>query len=262
MPTAEASAPTAAHLFPVCLAATFRPGLLDAARQVLEHLGLRVHIPARLTCCGQPAFNVGQWDEARRMARHTIRVLEAHPGPVVVPSGSCAAMLRVHYPALFADDPAWGPRAQALAARVYEFSEFIVEVLGITHVPGARWGGRLTYHPSCHMTRDLGVTQPPKVLLDHLPGARRVPLPDEEVCCGFGGAFSAQYPDLAAGIGEHKVEALQRTAAHVAVTADPGCLLHLAGMLHRAGVTLPLVHLAELLAAALEPDPAAPSSSP
>ncbi len=245
-------ASTEVQLFPVCLAATFRPGILTATRRVLEHLGQRVHIPTALTCCGQPAFNVGQWDEARALARHTIQVLEQHPGPVVLPSGSCAAMLRKHYLTLFADDPAWLARAQALAARVYEFSEYLVTVLGVQRIPGARWGGKITFHPSCHMQHDLGVTEAPKVLLDHLPAAERIPLPDEEVCCGFGGAFSAQYPDLAAGIGEHKVAALTATTADVAVTADPGCLLHLAGMLHRAGVTLPIVHLAELLAAALE----------
>lgn len=259
MPAAPQPGPV--RLFPVCLAATFRPGIVAAARRVLEHLGQTVDIPAGLTCCGQPAFNVGQWDEARRMARHTIQVLEQHPGPVVLPSGSCAAMLRVHYPELFADDPEWGPRARALAQRVYEFSEYLVEGLGVTRVPGARWGGRLTYHPSCHMVRELGVARPPKVLLDNLPGAVREPLPDEDVCCGFGGAFSAQYPELAAGIGEHKVAALRSTAADVAVTADPGCLLHLAGLLHRTGAAMPIVHLAELLAAALEPDPASPEAS-
>ncbi len=248
--------PEPIRLFPVCLAATFRPGILDAARRVLEHLGQTVDIPREVTCCGQAAFNVGHWEEARRMARHTIEVLEQYPGPVVLPSGSCAAMLRVHYRELFADDPPWRARAQALAERVYEFSEYLVEVLGVTRVPGALWGGRVTYHPSCHMARELGVTRPPKVLLDNLPATVRVPLPDEDTCCGFGGAFSAQYPALAASIGEHKVAALRDTEAHVAVTADPGCLLHLAGMLHRAGEDMPIVHLAELLAAALEPDPA------
>ncbi len=247
--TAAARGPV--QLFPVCLAATFRPGLLDAARQVLTHLGHEVHIPRQVTCCGQPAFNVGQWEEARTMARQTIQALEARPGPVVLPSGSCAAMVRVHYPELFADDPEWGPRARALAQRTYEFSEYLVEALGLQRLPDARWAGRVTFHPSCHMLRDLGVRRAPKVLLDNLPGVTREPLPNEEVCCGFGGAFSAQYPDLAAAIGEHKVQDLQATGAQVAVTADPGCLLHLAGMLHRQGVNLPVVHLAELLAAAL-----------
>ncbi|NPA26927.1 MAG: (Fe-S)-binding protein [Chloroflexi bacterium] len=247
-------APTRIRLFAPCLASTFRPTVVEAARRVLEHLGLDVALVQGVTCCGQPAFNAGLWDEARRLAQKTIAALEAQPGPVVVPAGSCAAMMRKHYLTLFADDPAWLSRAQALSERVFEFSEFLVRVLGQTRLPQAVWPGRVTYHASCHLRRELGVDAEPKALLDGVEAVQRVPLPEEDVCCGFGGVFSSQHPDIAMAIGEHKVHALVQTRAHIAVTADPGCLLHIAGVRRSRGERMgpPIVHLAEFLDAAIQ----------
>ncbi|NPA07242.1 MAG: (Fe-S)-binding protein [Chloroflexi bacterium] len=247
-----ANRPSFVRVFAPCLAATFRPSIVTATQRVLERLGLQVTLVQGVTCCGQPAFNAGLWDEARRLAQRTIVALEAQPGPVVVPSGSCAAMMRHHYLTLFADVPHWRERARALAARVFEFSEFLVRELGVRAIPGAAWPGRLTYHPSCHLRHDLGIDAEPKALLDSLPGAHRIPLPDEDACCGFGGVFSAQHPDIAQAIGEHKVHAIAQTQADLAVTADPGCLLHIAGVRRSLGEGEgpPIVHLAELLDAA------------
>ncbi len=257
--------PLLVRLFAPCLAATFRPSIVAATQRVLERLGLQVALVQGVTCCGQPAFNAGMWDDARRLARRTIAALEEQPGPVVVPSGSCTAMMRHHYLTLFQDDPLWHERARGVAARVFEFSEFLVRELGVRALPGAAWPGRITYHPSCHLRHDLGIDAEPKLLLDSLAGAQRVPLPHEDACCGFGGVFSAHHPDIAQAMGEHKIQSLAQTRADIAVTADPGCLLHIAGVRRTVGEgeAPPIVHLAELLDAAWRPASAAaaPSSS-
>ena len=143
------------QLLVTCLIDTLQPQIGEAIVRVLEHAGMEVVFPAAQTCCGQPPFNAGMRSEARKLAQHTIRVFEEDPTPLVVPSGSCAAMIRHSYPELFAEDPEWLPRAQALAARTYEFSEFLVDVLGISDV-GARFPGQATYHSSCHLLRGLG----------------------------------------------------------------------------------------------------------
>ncbi len=247
------SAPTV-NLFPTCLAETFRPRLVEAVVQALRRAGVQVRRPPGLTCCGQPAFNAGDWPAARRMAQHTIRVLEAYPGPVVLPAGSCTAMIRHHYARLFAQDAAWLPRAQALAARTYELSEYLVEVRKVTDL-GVRFPYRLTYHPSCHLLRALGVDRQPRALLAALHGAEFVELPHAEECCGFGGVFSAEYPEIARAMLARKVEHIAATGADFCVTADPSCLLHIQGGLNRAGVPTRMLHLAEVLAWEEPPPP-------
>ncbi len=234
------------QLFIPCLVSTFRPHIVQAAQRVLRRVTGDVHIPHGQTCCGQPAYNVGVWEEARRMARYTLTRFEAHPGPVVVLSGSCAAMLRQVYPRLLAADPTWQSRAQALAARTFEFSEYLVEQLGVVEV-GAVFPYRVAYHPSCHLTRGLGVIDPPLRLLRAVKGLQLVPFEDAEACCGFGGAFSAEQPEIAAAMLHRKLEHLAAAQPEVVVSADLGCLLHLAGgMPRRRG--LPVRHLAEVLA--------------
>ncbi|MBC8332674.1 MAG: (Fe-S)-binding protein [Anaerolineae bacterium] len=235
------------QLFATCLIDTLRPETGEAVVNVLRRAGLVVTFPQGQTCCGQPAFNAGMRAEAREMARHTIATFEADPAPVVVPSGSCAAMLRHGYPELFADDPQWLPRAQVLAARTFEFTEFLVDELGIVDV-GAYFPHKITYHASCHLLRGLGVDRQPRALLAALRGAELVELPAVEECCGFGGVFSVEHPEISAEMLKRKINNIKNTAASTIVVGDTGCLLHINGGLHRSGLPQRVVHIAEVLA--------------
>jgi L-lactate dehydrogenase complex protein LldE len=207
---------------------------------ILRRLGVDLDFPSAQTCCGQPAFNAGLRSEARPLAQHMIEVFERLPKSwetsevchVVTPSGSCAHMFRHNYPELFADEPAWLARARALAARTYEFTEYLVDALGVTDV-GARWDGRLTYHPSCHLLRGLGIDRQPRALLAEVRGAELVELPESESCCGFGGIFSVAHPELSAEFLKRKTSNLEQTGAPTLVVADTGCIMHIAGGLHR-----------------------------
>jgi L-lactate dehydrogenase complex protein LldE len=240
------------QLFVTCLVDTLHPQIGEAVVKVLRRAGVRVNFPEGQTCCGQPAFNAGLRGEARRMAIHTIQALEAAPGPVVIPSGSCAAMIRHGYPELFAGEAAWLPRAKALAARVYELTEFLVDGLGVTEL-GAVYPGRLTYHSSCHLLRDLGVDRQPRLLLAGVKEAELVELPASTECCGFGGVFSAEHPELSSAMLARKIEHLLSVGeagvqAPPVVACDAGCITHINGGLHRRGLAPRAVHIAEILA--------------
>lgn len=235
------------QLFITCLIDSFFPHIGEAMVRVLNRAGVRVAFPADQTCCGQPAFNAGLRADARPLAQRLIRTLEAAPGDVIIPSGSCTHMLRHGYPELFRDDPPWQERARALARRVYEFSEYLVDVRGVTDL-GARWPGRLTYHPSCHLLRGLGIDRQPRALLAAVAGAEVVELPEREDCCGFGGVFSVEHPELSAAFLERKIANLEQTSAPTLVVADTGCLMHIQGGLARQGKPQRVVHIAEVLA--------------
>ena len=237
---------TTVNLFPTCLAETFRPAMLEAVTEVFRRLGVNVRRLERATCCGQPAFNAGDWDDARRMAEHTLRHLEQTAGPIVVPSGSCTLMFRRHYLRLFAGDAQWLPRAQALARRTFEFTEYLVDELGVTEV-GATFPHRVAYHPSCHLWRGLGIDRQPRALLAQVKGLTLVNFPDAESCCGFGGVFSAEQPEIAQAMLSRKVDNLLSAQPEAIVGADLGCLLHIQGGLHQRGVRLPVLHIAEVL---------------
>ena len=237
---------TKIQLFATCLIDTLRPEAGEAVLRVLQRLGAEVEFPRAQTCCGQPAFNAGMRAEERKMARHTITTFATDPAPVVVPSGSCTAMIRHGYPELFADDPAWLPRAQALAARTFEFTEFLVDRLGITDV-GAYFPHKITYHPSCHLLRGIGVDRQPRALLAQVRGAELVELPAAAECCGFGGVFSVEHPEISAEMLERKIGHIESTHAPIVVTCDTGCLLHTNGGLHRQGKSQRMVHIAEIL---------------
>ncbi len=236
-------------LFVTCLVDQFFPGAGRAAVEVLEHLGLAVTFPAAQTCCGQPAFNDGFRDEARRVARHFVDTFAGHEW-VVAPSASCVAMVRELYGALLAADPVYGPAARALGQRTYELSEFLVNVLGVTDI-GARYRARVTFHPSCHLLRGLHAAGCARALLQAVDGLELVPLPDEEQCCGFGGVFSVKFPHLSTAMMRDKLAAVQRTGADLLVSTDVSCLMHLAGGLARDGSPVRTVHAAELLARGL-----------
>ena len=234
------------QLFITCLVDSFYPQTGEAVVEILRRLGQRVEFPRDQTCCGQPNFNAGLRDEARPIAQHTIRLFEKTEGDIITPSGSCAHMLRHNYAELFAEDPVWLPRAQALAARTFEFTEYLVDRLGVTDL-GARWEGPLAYHPSCHLRRGLGVDRQPRLLLAAVRGADLRELPEAEDCCGFGGIFSVEHRALSAEFLKRKIGNLESTGSPTLVTADSGCLMHIAGGLHRQDKQQQVLHIAEVL---------------
>lgn len=242
------------QLMITCLLDTLYPETGEAVVRVLERAGVRVEFPGGQTCCGQPAFNAGLRREARAVAKHTIQVFEKAEGPVVVPSGSCTAMIRNHYPGLFAEEPAWRRRAEDLAARTYELSEFLVDGLGVTDL-GAVFPGPVTYHASCHLLRELNIHRQPLALLQAVRQAGKsderiavLPLEGMDECCGFGGVFSVKHPEISAAMLERKIAHFERTTAPVLVSCDAGCITHINGGLHRQGRALRAVHLADVLA--------------
>jgi L-lactate dehydrogenase complex protein LldE len=238
---------TRVQLFVTCLVDQFFPDVGLATVRLLERVGLAVEVPDGLTCCGQPAFNGGFQDQARRMARHTVDVLSQSDAPVVIPSGSCTDMIVHRYPDLLSDDPTYAQRARGLAARTYELSQFLVDVLGVTDV-GARSFLRVTYHPSCHTLRGLGVDRQPRELLRNVRGLDCLELPDGETCCGFGGLFAIKMADISGAMLDQKVDAIGRSDASVVVGTDVSCLMHIAGGLRRRGGAITVKHLAEILA--------------
>jgi L-lactate dehydrogenase complex protein LldE len=237
---------TTVQLFVTCLVDSFYPETGEAVVELLRRLGVTVEFPRDQTCCGQPNFNAGLRDEARPIAQHTIRVFEATQGDVVIPSGSCTHMLRHNYRELFADDPLWRPRAEALAARAFEFTEYLVDRLGVIDL-GARWDGSLTYHPTCHLHHGIGVDRQPRALLAAVRGAEIRELPEADDCCGFGGIFSVEHRHLSAEFLKRKIGNLEKTESSTLVTADAGCLMHIAGGLHRQNKTQQVLHIAEIL---------------
>ncbi len=234
------------QLFVTCLVDSFFPQLGEALVHVLNRAGVYVEFPGAQTCCGQPAFNAGLRSQARPLAEHTIRVFEKTAGDIVMPSGSCAAMLLHGYLELFQDDPRWLARARALAGRVHEFTEYLVDVRGISDL-GSRWPGKLTYHPSCHLLRLLGVDRQPRLLLAGVRDAEIIELPESQDCCGFGGVFSVEHPELSAEFLQRKISNLEKTTSPTLVVCDTGCLMHIQGGLQRIGKQQRVVHIAEVL---------------
>jgi len=237
---------TTVQLFITCLVDSFFPQTGTSVVDIFQRLGINVDFPREQTCCGQPTFNAGLRKDARAIAEHTIKVFEKTTGDIVTPSGSCAHMFRHNYPELFEGDSLWLLRAQALAARTYEFTEYLVDKLNVTDV-GAKWDGLLTYHPSCHTLRGINVDIQPRALLAKVKGAKVVELPHAEECCGFGGIMSVEHPELSAEWLKRKISNLEATQSPTLVITDAGCLMHIAGGLHRVGKTQRVMHIAEVL---------------
>ncbi len=233
-------------LFVTCLVDLFRPVVGFAAVKLLEDAGCEVEVPERQTCCGQPAFNGGDRASAKAIARNVVDAFEGFDY-VVAPSGSCAGMLRRHYPELLADDPTYVGRATAMTERVYELTAFLADVLHVEDT-GAERAGRTVYHDSCSCLRDLGVREQPRRLLRGVSGLDLAETPESEVCCGFGGAFAAKYGEVSGEIVRKKCAALVDTGADTILAADLGCLLNIAGRLSREGSTIEVRHIAEVLA--------------
>jgi L-lactate dehydrogenase complex protein LldE len=240
-------------LFVTCLVDLFRPSVGFAAAKLLSDADCDVDVPARQTCCGQPAYNSGDKATAAEFARLTIAAFEPHDF-VVAPSGSCAGMLKVHYPALLADDSEWKARAATFAAKVHELVSFLVNVRGVKEVD-AELKARATYHDSCSGLRELGIREQPRRLLRSVRGLQLVELADADVCCGFGGTFSVKYPDISNAIVERKAEQIAATNADLLLAGDLGCLMNMAGKLSRQGRRIAVRHIAEVLAGELR-DPA------
>ena len=233
-------------LFVQCLVDTLRPQVGEAMVAVLERLGIDLDCPADQTCCGQPAFNSGFRREARTATRRFIRIFE-NAGTIVSPSGSCVHMVRHHYPELFKDEPQWRRRAERIAARTYEFSEFLVDVLKVEDV-GAGYAGRVTYHDSCHLLRGIGVKEQPRALLRRVAGLELVEMKNSDYCCGFGGAFAVKYPEISAAMANDKVDHIVNSGADTVVGCDTGCLVNIAGAASRRGLPIKALHIAEVLA--------------
>jgi L-lactate dehydrogenase complex protein LldE len=233
-------------LFFTCLADVFSPGVVFATVEVLERFGAEVHVPLSQTCCGQPAYNSGNRKEARAMARKFLRSFPGE-GYIVTPSGSCAAMVKHGYPVLFRDEPRTLALARAAGERIYELSQFLVEVLGVTDTK-SDFHGKVTYHDSCHLRRGLGVIEAPRKLLQAVPGVEFVEMEESDRCCGFGGVFSVKYPQISCKMTEQKVARILATGASYVASADLGCLLNIGGMLSRQGHPVKAIHLAEILA--------------
>jgi len=239
-------------LFVTCLVDLMRPSVGFAAVKLLEQAGCDVFVPDTQTCCGQPAWNAGADKDAAALARAVVDAFEDFDY-VVAPSGSCGGMIKVHYVEALRDNPAYLPRAKALAAKTYELIQFLVNVRGMKSA-SARCEARACYHTSCSSLREMKVKDEPQQLLNSVAGLQLSELKEPEVCCGFGGLFSVKYPGISERMADDKIADIRSTSAELLVGPDLGCLLHLAGRMERQGNPVKVRHIAEVLADM--PDPA------
>jgi L-lactate dehydrogenase complex protein LldE len=232
-------------LFVTCLIDLIRPSVGFAAVKLLEDAGCSVDVPLQ-SCCGQPAFNSGDRKTTRAIAEQVIAAFEPHDH-VVAPSGSCAGMLKTHYPELFAGDAAWEARVSAFCAKTNELVSFLTDVLKVTRVD-ARFDGTVTYHDACSGLRELGIHAQPRRLLAGVKGLTLTEMVDADVCCGFGGTFCVKYPDISNAIVAKKTESIEASRAGNLLAGDLGCLMNMAGKLQREGRSIKARHVAEVLA--------------
>ncbi len=244
---------TRVALFVTCLVDLFRPSVGFAALELLERSGVTVTVPEGLTCCGQPAYNTGDRETAIELARRTVDILEPYDY-VVAPSGSCAAMLRCHYPRLLAGDPVMAERAVALATKSWELTAFMVDVAGVAAVDSTL-AVRATYHDACSGLRELGIRRQPRELLATVAGLELREMEEPETCCGFGGTFCVKYPEISTKMVGDKARDIEATGADLVLAGDLGCLLNIAGYLRRQGSTVAVRHVAEVLAGRLDRPP-------
>ena len=232
-------------LFVTCLVDLFRPSIGFASVKLLEDAGYTVDVPMAQTCCGQPAYNSGDREDTIAIARTTIETFEDYDY-IVAPSGSCAGMLKKHYPTLFKDGD-WAERAKAFSAKVYELTSFLTDVAGVDHVDVVH-PGSVTYHDSCSGLRELGIREQPRKLLKSVDGLEIKEMPESDVCCGFGGTFCVKYPDISNRIVEDKTDSIRQSGAKTLLAGDLGCLMNMAGKLQRQGSDVEVRHVAEVLA--------------
>ncbi len=239
-------------LFPTCLVDHIKPKIGFDTVKILEHFGVEVHVPDKPSCCGQIAFNVGYWREARKMALSWLEIYD-QPGfdYIVAPSGSCVHMIRENYETLFKDEPEILDKIRRIKSRLFEIVEFLTKVLKVEKIP-SKFHGKVTYHASCHYLRGLGVKNEPKKLLQNIEGAEFRPMKLEETCCGFGGLFSLKFPELSFRMAERKVSSIKETDSEYLTSADLSCLLNLGGVLSRSGIPVKPIHIVEILAEGLD----------
>jgi L-lactate dehydrogenase complex protein LldE len=235
-------------LFIQCLVDSIYPEVGEAMVQIFHRLGIKPLCPTDQTCCGQPAFNSGYQREALVAAKRFIRIFETADA-IVCPSGSCVSMVRYHYPELFREEASWLRRAKRVAAKTYEFTEYLVDILGVDDF-GAHHEGKITYHDSCHLLRGLRVKEQPRILLRKISGIEFVEMNDSDRCCGFGGSFSVKYPDISTAMVEDKVNNIIESGADTVVGCDMGCLMNIQGMVNRRGLSVKTLHIAQMLAGA------------
>jgi L-lactate dehydrogenase complex protein LldE len=233
-------------LFIPCFVDLMYPKVGISMVQILEQLGHKLECPERIACCGQPAFNSGYWKESRTVAEKVLDELR-HADTVVVASGSCCAMLKVFYPELFAGTNR-AEDANALAKKCYEFSDFLVNQLGVTDV-GAKFPAKVTVHDGCHGLRELGNKKPIRALLKSVKELEVLEMKEAEVCCGFGGTFAAKFPMISTAMGDVKCQSALETGAEYIVSNDSSCLMQIQGLVSRQGKAIKTIHLAEILAA-------------
>ncbi len=233
-------------LFVTCLVDLFRPTIGFAAIKLLEDAGCDVVVPPAQTCCGQPAYNSGDREDTIAIAQQLIKTFEPYDY-VVAPSGSCAAMIKKHYPGLFADDEAWQTRAQALSDKTFELVSFLSDVLKVENID-AELDKYVTYHDSCSGLRELGISEQPRKLLAGVEGLTLNEMKDSDVCCGFGGTFCVKYSDISNAIVSKKTDNIANSGADMLLAGDLGCLMNMAGKLKRQGSNVEVRHVAEVLA--------------
>jgi L-lactate dehydrogenase complex protein LldE len=238
------------QLFGTCVVDALFPEVGDATVKLLRHFGVEAIYPPGQTCCGQPAYNAGYQETARQAARHFLEVFGDRSDPIVTPSGSCAAMVKHHYPELFDDEPRLQGVARAVGERVFELSQFLVGRLQ-AHEHSFKGRGRITYHASCHLTRVLKVQQEPLQLIAALRGAEFVPMTDADRCCGFGGMFMAKLPEISCALADEKAQSILATGADTVTGCDSACLMTIADGLKQRGSSVRVQHLAQLLAEGL-----------
>jgi L-lactate dehydrogenase complex protein LldE len=233
-------------LFVQCLVDALYPEVGEAMVQVFDRLNVPLIYPEAQTCCGQPAYNSGHHREAAAAAQRFIDLFEDAEA-IVCPSGSCVAMVRGHYPELFAHQPIMRERALQVARKTFEFSEYLVDVLGVVDL-GAAFSGIATYHDSCHLARTLGVREQPRQLLRHVQGLSLAEMNNSDACCGFGGTFSVNYPDISLALVDDKIDNILNSGADIVVGCDVSCLMNIRGRMSRRGENLRVLHLAQVLA--------------
>ena len=249
-----------ASLFVTCVIDQFYPEVGESTVRVLRRLGVELDFPSGQTCCGQPAFNSGFWSEARPLARRFLKLFR-DSGYVVTPSGSCAAMVKVFYRELLHDEPELLKEVDRVGPRVYELSEFIVDVLGVSdfsELAASPTGParKVTYHEACHLRRELGITTQPRRLIKSVPGVELAEMEQAEVCCGFGGTFAVKYADISGAMLQDKIDHIKKSGAGAVIACDSTCLMQIGGGLEKQNVDVRPLHLAQLLDEAMPPQKA------
>lgn len=244
-------------LFATCLVDLFRPSVGFASVKLLQDAGCEVHVPVAQTCCGQPAYNTGDRADTREIAEQVIEAFEEFDF-IVAPSGSCASMLKKHYPGLFEGNPAWEERSKAFSAKCHELISFLTDVMMVRDT-GAQLKARITYHDSCSGLRELNISEQPRKLLGNVSGLEVQEMTDSHVCCGFGGTFCVKYSDISNAIVTKKVGNIDASGADMLLAGDLGCLMNMAGKLKRQGSDVEVRHVAEVLAGMTSQPPIAGS---